>query len=354
MSGTGALTVAQAAELTGLHIQTIRKRIRNGELAAAKVPGPRGPEWRIERIDVLALIGDEDGEAAQHPESDSPSDSPLRLEKEVAALKAALDEHDALIDQIRRDLQQVREEVATATVSVSPDPIPDAAKAEAGLTARCVALLAPMAGGRSSAAVEQAVMNATQVHPLARDVLLEVCAALVARWNEEGDRVKLSFLPGNVARAARWLERDQAREKGATRRLPPSTTAEDATGPLTVLKTELGNLWAACKGLPWAEVRERWLQDVAAAIKSPGDTWLTSDKQAANLLVEYAPKGDEKYLPSKWLSRVEEIVDPKQRNAGQGMMPVSNWEAKRRSGLPKSGVKGTGWHLLDQILEEDE
>jgi hypothetical protein len=36
------------------------------------------------------------------------------------------------------------------------------------------------------------------------------------------------------------------------------------------------------------------------------------------------------------------------------MMPVSNWEAKRRSGLPKSGVKGTGWHLLDQILEEDE
>ncbi len=129
---------------------------------------------------------------------------------------------------------------------------------------------------------------------------------------------------------------------------PPRPKRLGETGDLPILKTEFGNLWAACKGLPWAEVRERWLQDVAAAVKSPGDTWLTSDKQAADLLVEYAPKGDEKYLPSKWLSRVEEIVAPKPRKGS-----VSEYAQKRSVAGPKPGVSGTGWDLLDKILEEE-
>lgn len=101
------------------------------------------------------------------------------------------------------------------------------------------------------------------------------------------------------------------------------------TGDLPILMTEFGNLWAACKSLPWADVRERWLQDVAAAVKSTGDTWLTSDKQAADLLRDHPPKGDEKYLPSKWLSRVEAEVSPRPaRGVPRGMKPVSNWERR--------------------------
>lgn len=84
-----------------------------------------------------------------------------------------------------------------------------------------------------------------------------------------------------------------------------------------------------CKRWPKL-IRDRWLMDIIAAIESASDTWLTSEQQAVALLEEYEPKGAEKNLPAKWLERVEQIVAPKQRNTGQGMMGVSNWAAKRR------------------------
>jgi hypothetical protein len=79
------------------------------------------------------------------------------------------------------------------------------------------------------------------------------------------------------------------------------------TGDLPYLKSEYGNLWAACKDLPWPHgVGERWLQDIIAAMQSPADTWIADDDfAAAELLRENPPKGSEKNLPSKWLQRME-------------------------------------------------
>ncbi len=41
------VTPAEYAELAGLHIRTVRERIRRGELVAVKVKGRHGPEYRI-------------------------------------------------------------------------------------------------------------------------------------------------------------------------------------------------------------------------------------------------------------------------------------------------------------------
>ncbi len=41
------MTPAEYARLTGLHIRTVRDRIRRGELSAIQVKGRHGPEYRI-------------------------------------------------------------------------------------------------------------------------------------------------------------------------------------------------------------------------------------------------------------------------------------------------------------------
>ena len=41
------LSVADYAAAAGLSTATVRRRIRSGELAAVRVDGPYGPEWRI-------------------------------------------------------------------------------------------------------------------------------------------------------------------------------------------------------------------------------------------------------------------------------------------------------------------
>lgn len=102
-----------------------------------------------------------------------------------------------------------------------------------------------------------------------------------------------------------------------------------------------------CKRWP-NHIRDRWLMDIIAAIESPSDTWLVDEEQAVALLEEHRPKGSEKTLPSKWLERVEEIVAPKPRKGS-----VSEYAQKRSVAGPKPGVSGTGWDLLDKILEEE-
>lgn len=65
------LTVQEVAALSGLHPQTVRKYIRDGELPATKTQGTNGPEWRITRKDAEAL------RQAQKTDS-KPGDSDLR------------------------------------------------------------------------------------------------------------------------------------------------------------------------------------------------------------------------------------------------------------------------------------
>jgi excisionase family DNA binding protein len=48
------VTPAEYARLTGLHIRTVRERIRRGELPAVMVKGRHGPEYRIPHPDTLS------------------------------------------------------------------------------------------------------------------------------------------------------------------------------------------------------------------------------------------------------------------------------------------------------------
>jgi excisionase family DNA binding protein len=47
MQGDGELTLAQAAEVLGVSVDTIRRRVRRGELQARQVPTQHGPAWRV-------------------------------------------------------------------------------------------------------------------------------------------------------------------------------------------------------------------------------------------------------------------------------------------------------------------
>jgi phage replication O-like protein O len=106
----------------------------------------------------------------------------------------------------------------------------------------------------------------------------------------------------------KYRENDRARETNEDGERPRRDGQRlGETGDLPYLKSEYGNLWAACKDLPWPHgVGERWLQDIIAAMQSPADTWIADDDfAAAELLRENPPKGSEKHLPSKWLQRME-------------------------------------------------
>jgi excisionase family DNA binding protein len=48
-------TIAEAATLLGVHVNTIRRRIRRGRLAATLAPGPAGPEYRLAGAVLEAL-----------------------------------------------------------------------------------------------------------------------------------------------------------------------------------------------------------------------------------------------------------------------------------------------------------
>jgi excisionase family DNA binding protein len=47
MQDDGELTLAQAAEVLGVSVDTIRRRVRRGELQARQVPTQHGPAWRV-------------------------------------------------------------------------------------------------------------------------------------------------------------------------------------------------------------------------------------------------------------------------------------------------------------------
>lgn len=49
----GDLTVAKAAKLLGRSARTVQRMLLNGQLHGYKVPGPKGPEWRVASVDDL-------------------------------------------------------------------------------------------------------------------------------------------------------------------------------------------------------------------------------------------------------------------------------------------------------------
>jgi hypothetical protein len=320
------LTVHEAADLTGLHPQTLRKRVREGVVPAKKLPGTNGPQWMIERNALLPLVDD--------PESDSSS----RSDSRSSCWEAALAERDEVIEQLRTDLRRVRRERAEARAKLEAQgaPDPDAEEEGPSLTRRCLAILAPMTGGASSPAAEQAISGAMNVHRLAREVLPQECAALVTRWQEEGDRVKLWFLPGNVGRACRWLEKDLARGENRLRR---SGAEDDAQGGETALGAAVASV------VTQAKLRPRWVEALQGAIDGPDP--LRDEAQAVELLQVKRPMQTEMHLPAKWLQRV---CDEKCRR-GRGPRPVSDWS--KRAPEPVATRKATAAALLDIDPEDD-
>ena len=63
------LTVREASERLGIHVQTLRGRLRDGEdegnPLGLKLTGDFGPEWRICPLTVALMKGEPDGEDAQ-------------------------------------------------------------------------------------------------------------------------------------------------------------------------------------------------------------------------------------------------------------------------------------------------
>src|SRR5690349_16580483 len=56
MQANPELTIAQAAEVLGVSVDTVRRRLRRGELHGRQVPTQRGPAWRV-RIAEDATVG---------------------------------------------------------------------------------------------------------------------------------------------------------------------------------------------------------------------------------------------------------------------------------------------------------
>lgn len=73
--GGSTVTPTEYARLTGLHVRTVRERIRRGELAAARVQGRHGPEYRIAHpdspvaasVDPAVIAGDSHGASSVDP-----------------------------------------------------------------------------------------------------------------------------------------------------------------------------------------------------------------------------------------------------------------------------------------------
>jgi excisionase family DNA binding protein len=62
------VTIAEAARLLGVGEQTIRRRIKRGELVAERTPRPQGHEWRIRLDPELTRSADQVNGAAHLPD----------------------------------------------------------------------------------------------------------------------------------------------------------------------------------------------------------------------------------------------------------------------------------------------
>lgn len=109
------LTVREVAALSGLHAQTVRKYIRDGELPATKTQGTHGPEWRIPR---------EEAEALRRAQEDDSTQSEADLRRTLSSLTA-------VADRLRR--------IEEGQLALAPSP--EEARARADREARLAAAL---------------------------------------------------------------------------------------------------------------------------------------------------------------------------------------------------------------------
>src|SRR6186997_1342318 len=89
-SDTHSYTIAQAAALTGLHRNTIRMKVKAGQIPAEARPGKFGVEYRISR-QVLIDVGLLDDAAALEPTDDAEVLAPIEADLVAdSSLRSAL------------------------------------------------------------------------------------------------------------------------------------------------------------------------------------------------------------------------------------------------------------------------
>lgn len=106
------LTVREASERLGVHVQTLRGRLRDGEdegkPLGLKLTGDFGPEWRICPLIVALMKSESDGEEAQATTPDSPESEALSeirtLIRGLREVQKALPDPTAQDDRITRGL----------------------------------------------------------------------------------------------------------------------------------------------------------------------------------------------------------------------------------------------------------
>ena len=96
------LTIKQAAEALNVSPDTIRRRIKAGEIKAEKVHGAYGMQWAINEQDLTA--------AAEVVEV-VPVNQSLTAGELEAMLRRLMDEQTEEIKELRNEVQQLREEL---------------------------------------------------------------------------------------------------------------------------------------------------------------------------------------------------------------------------------------------------
>lgn len=87
------LTVKQAAERLGITPRAVRERLATRKLKGRKVAGRRGSEWRVSADSIEEGVG--------RPGGRSPTEELEAANREVATLKALLEERTARMDDLR-------------------------------------------------------------------------------------------------------------------------------------------------------------------------------------------------------------------------------------------------------------
>ena len=101
---TERVPIKEAAERLGVSADTIRRRMKKGELVGEKEPTPQGYEWRIVLPVEESNAGDERQEAPEPPRSDT-----IELELLRERLDELKEERDAWRGQAQRSGEAERE-----------------------------------------------------------------------------------------------------------------------------------------------------------------------------------------------------------------------------------------------------
>jgi len=113
---TDALSLEQAADRYSVSTTTLRRRLREGEIAGAyKVAGPKGDEWRLPR-GALEALGYRELEPEPPPPLAAPDEPPPA---QMASLMAALERLTLSLDVERRQLAAATEDREDAWITAA-------------------------------------------------------------------------------------------------------------------------------------------------------------------------------------------------------------------------------------------